>query len=111
MAERARKPRPSSDDGILAAPSGLSAGRLRIGGDDFAVLEWPLDAVCPRTGLTPAEQEILEAISAGLSNRDIARRRGTSERTVANQVAHLLRKLGAGSRHELLARTARRQRR
>jgi DNA-binding NarL/FixJ family response regulator len=93
------------------APLGLSASRLRIGGDDFAVLEWPLGPACLHAGLTRAEQEVLEAISAGLTNREIAGRRGTSERTVANQVAHLLRKVGAGSRHELVARTARGPRR
>jgi DNA-binding NarL/FixJ family response regulator len=82
-----------------------------MGGDDFAVLEWPLAAACSHAGLTRAEQEILEGISAGLSNREIGRRRGTSERTVANQVAHLLRKLRAGSRHELVARASHEPRR
>ncbi|HSC88986.1 MAG TPA: helix-turn-helix transcriptional regulator [Polyangiaceae bacterium] len=58
-------------------------------------------------GLTQAEREILLAIAGGASNAEIALRRGTSLRTVANQVAGLLRKLGAGSRSELVLQASR----
>jgi DNA-binding CsgD family transcriptional regulator len=40
---------------------------------------------------------------AGLSNAEVAIRRGTSPRTIANQLASVLRKLGVGSRYELAA--------
>ncbi|MBL8957702.1 MAG: response regulator transcription factor [Myxococcaceae bacterium] len=43
---------------------------------------------------------------AGLSNRQISRKRKSSERTVAKQVASLFRKLEVGSRAELWARAA-----
>ena len=43
-------------------------------------------------------------VLAGLANAAIARRRGTSARTVANQVASIFRKLGVQSRAELAAR-------
>lgn len=46
----------------------------------------------------------MTGIFAGESNDDIARRRGTSPRTVANQIASIFRKHGVGSRAELVAR-------
>jgi DNA-binding CsgD family transcriptional regulator len=51
--------------------------------------------------LTPAELEVARHAGAGLSNLDIARMRRTSVRTVANQIASVLRKLAVGSRKEL----------
>lgn len=53
--------------------------------------------------LTAAEREILKLVVAGLSNRTIARARNRSLRTVANQVATLLRKLRCASRYHLAA--------
>lgn len=56
--------------------------------------------------LSKSESAILQLVREGLSNRAIARARGTSERTVANQVAALLRKTGAPTRKALLTVTA-----
>lgn len=56
--------------------------------------------------LTPAEQEILRMLELGLSNADVARARARSVRTIANQVASLLRKTGAPSRRALIAKVA-----
>jgi DNA-binding NarL/FixJ family response regulator len=53
-------------------------------------------------GLTDAEREIVAAIARGWSNAEIAAARGTSVRTVANQIATLLRKHGAASRYDLV---------
>ncbi|MBX7195259.1 MAG: helix-turn-helix transcriptional regulator, partial [Sandaracinaceae bacterium] len=53
--------------------------------------------------LTPAEHDVLELVMRGATNAEIGRARGRAERTVANQVASLLRKLEAGSRTELAA--------
>lgn len=52
--------------------------------------------------LTTAERAIAEHVFEGLSNREIATRRGVSERTVANQLACIYRKLGFHDRHELV---------
>lgn len=52
--------------------------------------------------LTTSEREVLHWVSSGLSNLDIARVRGSSVRTVANQVASLLRKTGAPGRRALM---------
>jgi DNA-binding NarL/FixJ family response regulator len=49
-------------------------------------------------GLSDAELAVLELVAQGLSNREIATRRGSSERTVANQVASILRKTKRTSR-------------
>lgn len=54
--------------------------------------------------LTQAEREVLQWVQAGLTNREIGARRCTSERTVANQVAALLRKTRLASRYALAAR-------
>jgi DNA-binding CsgD family transcriptional regulator len=54
------------------------------------------------TALSPAEREVFEGISAGKSNEQIALGRGTTVRTVANQVASILRKTGAPSRYALM---------
>ena len=52
------------------------------------------------TALTAREQEILEMIAEGMSNRIIASRLGISSQTVKFHVASILAKLGAGSRTE-----------
>jgi DNA-binding CsgD family transcriptional regulator len=57
--------------------------------------------------MTRAEREVAEAVLAGCSNASIAKKRGTSSRTVANQLARLYRKLKVGSRLELAARLLR----
>lgn len=48
--------------------------------------------------LTPAESEVALALVRGLSNAAIARERGAAVRTVANQVAAIVKKLGVSSR-------------
>ena len=52
--------------------------------------------------LTPAELEVLELLRSGLSNQEIASLRARSPRTVANQVASLLRKTRCASRRGLV---------
>ena len=58
----------------------------------------------PSPGLTAAETQIAVALIGGHSNAAIGRLRGSSTRTVANQVASIYRKLGVHSRTELTAR-------
>jgi DNA-binding NarL/FixJ family response regulator len=53
--------------------------------------------------LTSSERFIFRAILDGLSNAEIATRRGRSLRTVANQVASVFHKLAISSRAELVA--------
>ena len=52
--------------------------------------------------LTEAERAVMVLLGEGLSDEEVAQRRGTSVRTVANQVAALLRKTGAHTRRAFL---------
>ncbi len=56
------------------------------------------DARLEQLGITPREMEILEAIAAGLSNREIAARLFVSENTVKTHAARLFDKLSARRR-------------
>ena len=53
-------------------------------------------------GITPRELEILEAIAAGLSNREIAERLFVSENTVKTHAARLFDKLSARRRTQAI---------
>ena len=53
------------------------------------------------TSLTEAERTVAALVLQSLSNEEIAAMRGTSVRTVANQLQSLFRKLKIGSRLEL----------
>jgi DNA-binding NarL/FixJ family response regulator len=79
--------------------------RLVHDGEDLLVLSAPVTSDLAAT-LTPAEIEVARAIVRGASNAEIARARGTAVRTVANQVASILRRLGAGSRSQAAAKLA-----
>lgn len=58
----------------------------------------------PKSRLTNAERAIAIQVLGGWSNARIARKRGVSIRTIANQIASLLKKLRVTSRTELAAR-------
>ena len=67
-------------------------------------------AAPPRWHLTPREDQVLEHLVEGLSNKQIASMLGCASRTVDVHVTHLLRKSGASGRAQLIAsfwRTAR----
>jgi DNA-binding NarL/FixJ family response regulator len=85
----------------------MRAGRFSVAGKEMAVLSYPLPPADLPKGLTEAERDVALAICAGRSNAEIAMQRGTSPRTVANQVASLFAKLGLRSRYELAARAYR----
>jgi two-component system, NarL family, response regulator LiaR len=55
-------------------------------------------------GITPRELEILEALAAGLSNREIAERLFVSENTVKTHTARLFDKLSARRRTQAVQR-------
>jgi len=50
-------------------------------------------------GLTRREQQLVQMISHGLTNKEIASQLNLSEQTVKNHVHRMLRKLGASDRH------------
>jgi len=89
-----------------APPPELSVTRMVIGGEEVVVMTYPLRDDDAAEQLTSAEREIVRALLSGKSNAEIARERGSAERTVANQVASAYRKLAVRSRAELAARCA-----
>jgi DNA-binding CsgD family transcriptional regulator len=62
------------------------------------------EAQVEQLGITPRELEILEAIAAGLSNREIADRLFVSENTVKTHTARLFDKLSARRRTQAVQR-------
>ena len=88
-------------------PEDLRASVVRIGGTPYVMLSYTrpdADTSEALPQLTRSEREVAHALLGGLSNAAIARLRGSAERTVANQVASIFRKLGVHSRTELAAR-------
>lgn len=83
--------------------SNVHAYRMQVGQDEFAVIAVSVDEVAALRRLTAAENEVVEFLRSGASNKAIAQHRGTADRTVANQIASIYRKLGISSRAELLA--------
>ena len=81
--------------------AGARGTRFESGRSRYIVLSVPI----PRqtATLSPAEQQVRDALLRGRSYREIAGARGTSVRTVAKQVASVFRKLGVRSRAELAA--------
>jgi DNA-binding CsgD family transcriptional regulator len=99
---RSHRSPPSSRRGVAPAPPGLRASAFRFHDQELAVLSFPAPALELPSSLSAAEREIVLALAEGLSNAAIARQRGTSTRTVANQVSSLFRKMNVRSRTELL---------
>jgi len=89
----------------LARTDGARTLRFLHEGQELIVLSVPLQPAS-RIALTRAQLEVARSIVRGESNAAIARRRGTSVRTVANQVASILRRLGVASRAQVAAKLA-----
>lgn len=88
------------------ASGGIRARLAQVAVADDVLLIGSTDSLSEKklAGVTSAEREVLALIIAGSTNQDIARRRGTSANTTANQVQAIFRKFGARSRVELMAR-------
>ncbi len=83
---------------------GVTTRRFSIDGEEYAARSFPLlDEASPLPeGLTEAEQAVVRLVVLGRSNEDIAGERGTSVRTIANQLQSIYRKLKIASRLELV---------
>lgn len=88
-------------------PRGARGATFELAGETLLVLSHAVEPPPLPDALTAGERAIVASILAGMSNAAIAERRGTSARTVANQIASIFRKLGVRSRAELAARLAR----
>lgn len=99
---------PSQIDAALrAAAQGLSVRIARP--TPRRRFEELTDSATP-VALTPRELNVIDAIGAGLSNKAIARELGISLHTVKFHIESLLRKLGAHTRAEAVAKALERSR-
>ncbi|MFN5515904.1 MAG: response regulator transcription factor [Cyanobacteriota bacterium] len=57
--------------------------------------------VSPQVELTPTERKVVQFVSQGLSNREIAERLKVSQRTIESHVSNMLNKTGLHNRTEL----------
>jgi len=103
---RIRQRRGVEDVKPRKVPDDVEIEIAELGDERLAIISWPVvPAKLP--SLTTAEEEVLRALARGQSNSEIAKARGTTTRTVANQVASLLRKFNVASRHELIVAISR----
>jgi DNA-binding CsgD family transcriptional regulator len=94
--------------GPIAVGADASVTWFRLGGVECAVLSCRLPEGRPLAELTPAENEVARLAVEGHSSAEIAALRGTSVRTVDNQLGSIYTKLGLNSRAELAVLMARR---
>jgi DNA-binding NarL/FixJ family response regulator len=78
----------------------IKTKQVDLDGETYLVVEWTPATV---GSLTPAERSVAELVARGATNQEIARVRRTSTRTIANQIASILRKLGVSSRVAIAA--------
>lgn len=118
--EAARVVRPSGVQGLLlrtnatppivaalrAVAVGLTVFDAAVSALLFATIGTP-DESYDNEPLTPREQEVLQAMAQGLSNKLIARQLDITEHTVKFHVNAILGKLGAQSRTEAVVRATR----
>lgn len=82
--------------------AGVQLTFTALGDQSLVALRMPA-AISRLSCLTPAEREVGIDLLRALPQREIARRRGRSLRTIANQVASIYRKLQVGDRTEFVA--------
>lgn len=101
--------RQSSPDAIVAALDALAAGLSVIEPQLSALLDGPgLAAEAPlHSPLTTREQEVLQHLARGLTNRAIALELGVTQHTVKFHVNAIMSKLEAQSRTEAVVRATR----
>ncbi|MBT9502309.1 MAG: PAS and helix-turn-helix domain-containing protein [Burkholderiaceae bacterium] len=102
-----------SDERIMRHCSGRLfwchvAGRSLSRDQPFAYAVWMFEDISARrpvaVPLTTREREIVRQLAAGLSTKEIARLLSVSPRTIDGHRARLMRKLGARSAIEMIAR-------
>ena len=92
---------------IVAEAATLAEGRaLTTNADALVMVSVAAVALGGRNvePLTPREQEVLELLAEGLSNRSIAARLAISEHTVKFHVSSICAKLGADNRTDAVRR-------
>lgn len=92
-------------EGIVPALKAVFGGQAVFGGNIAgkipALMRCPLSLDYSRYGISEKEQEIIEEVAKGLSNKEIAARLFLSEGTVRNYISVILEKLGLRDRTQL----------
>jgi DNA-binding NarL/FixJ family response regulator len=105
---RGMVPRDVSAARLAAAVNAVAEGLVVLDGASAQALLQPhADAEALVEPLTAREQEVLQLVAEGLSNKLIAVRLGISEHTAKFHVNSILGKLGAQTRAEAVAQAAR----
>jgi len=81
---------------LVAAIRKIAAGQSYVSSE----IQGLIDADPPVTGLTGRQAEVLQSLSLGLTNKDIATQLNISPRSVDEHVNNILAKLGAANRVE-----------
>ncbi len=80
----------------------MRGARFEAMGCELAVIELEPHPVVMPESLTAHERQVAALVLEGLTTAEMAETRGTSPRTIANQLASIYRKLGVASRAELV---------
>ncbi|HET9955813.1 MAG TPA: response regulator transcription factor [Polyangiaceae bacterium] len=100
--------RDASSERLSAASVAVATGLCTLDEQTLQQLVSPTPAGQPQTLLTPREQEVLELLAEGLSNKLIGLRLDISEHTAKFHVNSILEKLEADTRTDAVVRAARR---
>lgn len=101
---RAALPYAATPAQIVAAIHAAAAGLAAIPASEMSLLVPAAAPVPLAEPLTPREQDVLEMLAEGLSNKMIAYRLSISAHTAKFHVNAILAKLGAGTRTEAVTR-------
>jgi DNA-binding NarL/FixJ family response regulator len=99
--------REASSEQVVAASVAVASGLHVFDRETFSAWSSPRAPAGAGPALTPREQQVLEFVASGRSNRAIADALEVSEHTVKFHVRSLLDKLGADTRTDAVARAAR----
>jgi two-component system, NarL family, response regulator NreC len=91
----------ANDDELLGALRAVADGERYVDPSLGAVLAQPLGSD-PLGALTDREREIMQLLALGYSNHEIADRLTLSPRTIESHRAHVMNKLGANTRAEMV---------
>ena len=90
-----------SEDQIVQAIRSVAAGLMVFGSNFIPQRSEESETL---EALTPRESEVLQLLSEGLGNKEIASRLHISEHTIKFHIRSILGKLGASSRTEAVSR-------
>jgi two-component system response regulator NreC len=92
----------AADEELVRAIRAVAAGERYVQSTVGAILAQPPPPRGPVDELSPREREVLRLLALGYTNQEIARELVVSVRTVESHRSHVMTKLRAGSRAEMV---------